>query len=296
MKSLIFSHEATHDFFELISEQLDGEVGELVSHVFPDGESYLRINSDCHDRKAIIISNLHEPNSKILALIFLCETLKDLGIKSIMLVCPYLPYMRQDIKFKSGEGVTSKFFAKLISQYIDTLITFDPHLHRFKSLDEIYTLESTVLHANPYVASWVKKNIKMPLIIGPDSESEQWAASAAEIIGCPYIILKKERKGDKEVLISPPDARQYSDLTPVLIDDIISTGRTMIETAEALKSEGFQAAVCIGIHAIFSGNAYREMKKAHISKIITCNTVPHETNQIDLTVLLTKAIKLNNDT
>jgi len=294
LKSLIFSHEASPDFFKTISKQLDGEIGDLVSHVFPDGESYIRINSECTDREAIIISNFHEPNSKFLPLIFLCETLKEMDIKSIMLVCPYLPYMRQDIQFRSGEGVTSRFFAKLMSQFIDSLITIDPHLHRYKSLDQIYNLKSKVLHANPYVASWVKTNIKRPIVIGPDSESEQWAASAAEIIGCPYIILKKVRKGDKEVLISPPNAREHNNLTPVLIDDIISTGRTMIATAEALKLEGFQAAVCIGVHAVFSGDAYSEMKKAYISKIITCNTVPHETNKIDLTRLLTEGIKLNS--
>jgi len=296
LKSLIFSHESSPKFFEQLSKRLGGEVGGLVSHVFPDGESYIRINNKCVNRDAIIISDLHKPNPKILPLIFLCETLRELGVKSILLVCPYLPYMRQDIQFQSGECVTSRFFAKLLSQYIDTLITIDPHLHRYKSLDQIYSLESTVLHANPYVASWIKTNISKPLIIGPDSESEQWAASAANIISCPYIILKKERKGDKDVLISPPDARQYNDLTPVLIDDIISTGLTMIKTAEALKLEGFQPAVCIGVHAVFSGNAYSEMKNSYISKIITCNTVPHETNQIDLTALLTEEIKSNNTT
>jgi len=199
--------------------------------------------------------------------------------------------MRQDIQFRSGEGITSCFFAKLMSQYLDSLVTIDPHLHRYNSLDEIYTLQSTVLHANPEVANWIKSNIENPLVLGPDSESEQWAASVAEMIGCPYIILSKERIADKEVQISPPDAKQFNHLTPVLIDDIISTGRTMIKTAEALKLEGFKAPVCIGVHAVFSDDAYAEMKKAYISKIITCNTIPHETNMIDLTTLLLEEIR-----
>jgi ribose-phosphate pyrophosphokinase len=291
LKPLIFDHEAAPDFFELMSKQLDGETGEFISHIFPDGESYVRVLSECAQRDAVVITNLHQPNSKILPLIFLCETLKGLGISSIKLVCPYLPYMRQDIQLHTGEGITSRFFSKLISQYFDSLVTIDPHLHRYKSLDEIYTLETCVLNANPEVASWVKANIKNPIVIGPDSESEQWAASAASIIKCPYIILKKVRKGDKDVLISPPNAKQYNHLTPVLIDDIISTGRTMIKTAEALKVEGFQAAVCIGVHAVFSDGAYAEMKKSHISKIITCNTIPHETNLIDLSSIMSAKIK-----
>lgn len=274
-----------------MAQALCGEIAQVESHIFPDGESYIRVCNDCAQRDAIIIANLHQPNAKILPLIFLCETLRELGIKSIMLVCPYLPYLRQDIQFRSGEGVTSRFFAKLMSQYLDSLITIDPHLHRYNSLDEIYTLKSTVLHANPQLASWVKSNIANPLVVGPDSESEQWAASVAEMIDCPYIILNKARMGDKEVLISPPDAKHFNHLTPVLIDDIISTGRTMIKTAEALKLEGFQAPVCIGVHAVFSGDAYIEMKNAYISKIITCNTLPHETNMIDLTTLLLEEIR-----
>jgi len=291
LKPLIISSNASPQFFEDMAQKLCGEIAQIESHIFPDGESYIRILNDCAQREAIIIANLHQPNPKILPLIFLCETLREHGIKSIKLVCPYLPYMRQDIQFKSGEGITSRFFAKLMSQYLDSLVTIDPHLHRYNSLDEIYTLKSTVLHANPQVANWVKSNIKNPLIVGPDSESEQWAASVAGMIGCPSIILNKERMGDKEVLISPPDAKKFNHLMPVLIDDIISTGRTMIKTADALKSEGFQAPVCVGVHAIFSDGAYDEMKQAYISEIITCNTIPHETNMIDLTTLLSDEIK-----
>jgi len=291
LKPLIISSDASPRFFEIMAQGLYGEIAQIERHIFPDGESYIRVSNDCTQRDAIIITNLHQPNAKILSLIFLCETLRELGIKSIMLVCPYLPYMRQDIQFRSGEGITSRFFAKLMSQYLDSLVTIDPHLHRYNSLDEIYTLQSTVLHANPEVANWIKSNIENPLVLGPDSESEQWAASVAEMIGCPYIILSKERIADKEVQISPPDAKQFNHLTPVLIDDIISTGRTMIKTAEALKLEGFKAPVCIGVHAVFSDDAYAEMKKAYISKIITCNTIPHETNMIDLTTLLLEEIR-----
>jgi ribose-phosphate pyrophosphokinase len=302
LKPLIFEHHTagtnshtsahantTADIRNAIVNQLDGEVGILEGHQFPDGESYIRVKSECTSRDAIIVANLHQPNAKILPLIFLCETLRELGIRSITLVCPYLPYMRQDIVFKAGEGITSRFFSKLMSQYLDGLITIDPHLHRYNSLDEIYTLKSTVLQANPLIANWIKLNIEKPLVVGPDSESEQWAASAAEMIGCPYIILEKQRFGDREVQVSSPQAKRYQDLTPVLIDDIISTGQTMIKTAEALNADGLQAPVCIGVHALFSGDAYHAMLNANIARIITCNTVPHETNGIDITSLLAQA-------
>ena len=290
MRPLIMSYDADTIFFEQLYTKIDAELGYFEHHIFPDGESYIRISSDCKQRDVIIVSNLHRPNAKILPLFFLCEALKEQGAQTIQLICPYLPYMRQDIQFREGEAVTSRTFAKLMSQYFDALVTIDPHLHRYKSLSEIYSLQSTVLHAHPAIAYWIKQNINAPLIIGPDSESEQWAASVAGLVGCPYIILEKTRKGDKDVSVSPPHAHKYTSLRPVLIDDIISTGRTMITTAQALKSEGFKAAVCIGVHGIFSETAYVDMKEAEIAEIITCNTIPHATNKIDITTLIAEHI------
>jgi len=292
LSPLIFTHHASAELVESITGQIRGEVANIENHEFPDGESYIRIDHNCSNRDALIIANLHRPNPKILPLIFLCETLRALGIKSITLISPYLPYMRQDIQFKTGEGITSRFFAKLLSTYIDKLITVDPHLHRYDSLDEIYSTPSTVIQAIPNIANWIKTHIEQPLIVGPDSESEQWAALAADIIQCPYIILEKTRLGDKKVRVSSPQASQFKHHIPVLVDDIISTGRTMMKTAEALVKEGLSAPVCIGVHAIFSDDAYEAMKQSEIGEIITCNTVPHHTNQIDISNLLAAEISL----
>lgn len=290
MKPLIFAHHSSSQLVSSFAEKVNGEITHVESHDFPDGESYLRVEQNCFGRTAIIIADLHQPNAKVLPLIFLCETLKELKIATIILVAPYLPYMRQDKQFQPGEGVTSRYFAKILSQHVDKLITIDPHLHRYNSLDEIYSIPSIVLHTTAYIAQWIKESVNKPLIIGPDSESEQWAAATANIISCPFIILQKERFGDRDVQVSPPEASCYKDHTPVLIDDIISTGKTMIKTAEALKEDGLNAPVCIGVHALFSGEAFNEMQQANIKDIVTCSTVSHESNKIDISGLLAKAI------
>lgn len=265
---------------------LNSEIASYEIRNFPDGETYLRVLSDCLNRDIIILANLHQPNSKLLPLIFLCEVLKEMGCNKISLVAPYLPYMRQDIQFHTGEAVTSRFFAKLISQYVDQLITIDPHLHRYHSLSQIYTCDTHVLQANQAIADWIKLNIEKPFIVGPDSESEQWAANVASLVGCPYLILEKQRFGDSDVKVSARSAEDFKDLTPVLIDDIISTGRTMIETANWLNNEGLRAPICIGVHALFSGDALVAMQNAKIEKALTCSTIVHETNGIDISSLL----------
>lgn len=302
MKPLIVVNSASHgetDFLAHVSladkflQVYQGEVAKIEIRNFPDGETYLRVLSDCSDREIIILANLHQPNSKLLPLVFLCETLKEMGCGKITLIAPYLPYMRQDIQFHPGEAITSSFFAKLLSQYIDRLITIDPHLHRWHSLSQIYSCDTTTLQANPVIAEWVKQNISSPFIVGPDSESEQWAADVAAMIGCPYLILDKTRLGDKDVLVSAASAQEFKHLTPVLIDDIISTGRTMIKTADWLAKEGFCPPVCIGVHALFSDDALTAMKQAGIQNIITCNTIKHESNVINISDLLIGSLDRN---
>ncbi len=291
MSTLIFSHHGSSELLHRLSEAGLGDQAEYLNHEFPDGESYVRVISSCEGKSAIILCDLHRPNDKVLPLIFLCDTLRSEGINSITLVAPYLPYMRQDKQFHPGEGITSRYFAGLMSRHINHLVTLDPHLHRYDSLDEIYSITSDVLHATPAIADWIHQHVENPLIVGPDSESEQWAAKTADIVQCPYLILEKTRYGDRDVDVSDPQAGDYQQHTPVLIDDIISTGRTMIKTAEALQQNGLKPPVCIGVHALFSGEALQEMQAAPIERIITCNTIRHPSNGIDISGILVDALK-----
>ena len=86
------------------------------------------------------------------------------------------------------------------------------------------------------------------VLIGPDIESEQWVSEVASLAGVPYRVLRKERLGDRDVRITIPDLHEVRARTPVLIDDIVSSGRTMIEAARQLRSEGLTAPVCIAVH------------------------------------------------
>ena len=292
MKAILF------DFFygqqTLFTELLRSgqfEEGETDIRRFPDGESYVRVLTQCKQREIVILANLHHPDDKILPFLFLCQALREQNIKHITLISPYLPYMRQDKRFHVGECITSAQFASILSPAIDRIITIDPHLHRYASLAEIYNVDNLVLKADNTIAEWIKQNIKNPLIIGPDSESEQWAAATAELINCPYLVLSKERLGDRDVKISTPHAGDLADHTPVLVDDIISTGRTMIETAKVLNTEGFGSPVCIGVHAVFSERDYNALRNSTVEKIITCNTIPHHSNGIDIAELLLSSVE-----
>ncbi len=286
MKTILFSLFDNEIISNAIKKECDFETGEIIFRKFPDKETYVKINSDVKGRKIVFVASLINPDVKILPLLFAAKTALDLGAKEIGLIAPYLVYMRQDKQFNPGEGITSKYFSSLLSQYFNWLITIDPHLHRFHSLNEIYSIPSFVLHAIDPIANWIKQHVNTPILIGPDQESEQWVAKIAKKAEAPYMILTKTRKGDRNVEVSLPQFDQYKNRTPILIDDIISTGRTMIETIKHLKSLQIEIPLCIGVHAVFSENAYDDLLNAGAGKVVTCNTIQHVSNAIDVSTLI----------
>lgn len=271
---------------DALAERLGITRGKWEWRHFPDGESYVRVLSQVQGRKAIILCSLNQPDAKLLPLVFLASVLRQLGAARVTLLSPYLGYMRQDKAFQPGEAITSEIIAPLLSRYIDALVTIDPHLHRHASLSELYGCECSVLSAAPLIGQWVKQQVAAPLIIGPDAESSQWVEQAAAKADAPYVVLQKQRRGDREVSIDLPDISQYAGRTPVLVDDIISTAATMIKTLGLLGKAGFSGAVCAATHGLFAGDAYGALQRAGAAQIITTNTVAHASNAIDVSTLL----------
>ncbi|MBB1488947.1 ribose-phosphate pyrophosphokinase [Oceanospirillum sediminis] len=288
---LLFDLNDGSSLADSLCHLLQAETGELNRRQFPDGESYLQVVSPANGRDIIVLCTLYQPDSKFLPLIYLAETLKEMGARKVILVAPYLAYMRQDKRFKQGECVTSRHFAALISRSFDALITVDPHLHRYNSLDEVYSIPGIVVQSANSVAHWISQQIEQPLLIGPDIESEQWVAEVARLAGAPFEVLLKERHGDRDVRVSLPHVENYLQHTPVLVDDIISSGRTMLETIEHLKNAGMAPVICIGTHGLFADRAYQQMQASHTADVITCNTVNHQSNAIDMAPALAEAIR-----
>jgi ribose-phosphate pyrophosphokinase len=254
---------------------------------FPDGELYVRIDGELGD-DVVLVGNASGDN--FLRVAFLAGTARDLGARRVGLVAPYLAYMRQDSRFKPGEGVTARYFARLVSATVDWLVTVDPHLHRIDSLAGVYTIPTTVARAAPEIARWITASVQRPVLVGPDAESVQWVKAVAEHCGAPFMILEKTRRGDRDVSITSPDGA-WNGHTPVVIDDIVSTGRTMIEATRQLRAAGSAAPMCVAIHAVFADALHEALIDAGARGIVTCDTIPHTTNQICVTAPLADAVR-----
>lgn len=269
-----------------LAETVGGKLGGLKVRQFPDGETYVRIEEPVAGRNVVLVCTLHRPDDKLLPLAFAAATARELRASAVGLVAPYLAYMRQDRRFQSGEGITSAYFARLVSDMVDWMVTVDPHLHRRSALGEIYTIPSSVVHAAPLLSTWIAEHVERPLVIGPDAESAQWAAAVASGAGAPSVVLEKIRRGDRDVEVRLPSLDQWHGYTPVLVDDIISTARTMIEATRKLRDSGFAAPVCIGVHGVFAADAYEDLLEAGARNVVTCDTIPHRSNRIRIGPLL----------
>jgi ribose-phosphate pyrophosphokinase len=282
MRPLLLALPGNECHANALARELGAEIGAVLLHRFPDEETYLRVETELAGRDVALICTLDRPDAKLLPLVFLADAARELGATRVGLVAPYLAYMRQDRRFHDGEAVTSASLARLLSRAVDWLVTVDPHLHRHATLGELYTIPTVPVHAAPEVARWIRRNVRRPLLVGPDVESGQWVRAVAELAGAPAVILRKERRGDRDVTVSLPEVVQWRERTPVLVDDIISTARTMIDTVTQLRAAGLEAPVCIGVHAVFAAGSNGELLGAGAGQVVTCDTIGHPSNRIAL--------------
>ena len=197
-----------------LAARITGDVVSVELRRFPDQETFVRVLEPVAGREVIIVAALDRPDDKFLPLAFLAATARDLGAVRVGLVAPYLAYMRQDRRFHGGEGVTSRYFAGLLSRAVDWLVTVDPHLHRVHRLADLYTIPACVVHAAPAIAAFIRAAYPSSLLVGPDEESEQWVAAVAADAGVPYVVLAKERAGDRDVRVRAPTLPKRGNRSP----------------------------------------------------------------------------------
>lgn len=290
MKPVILAASGNEALAAKLAARLDFQLGAATLRRFPDGESYVRIESPVKERDVVVVCTLDRPDDKFLPLIFLAATARDLGAARVGLVCPYLAYMRQDKRFRDGEGVTSVYFAGAMGRSFDWIVTVDPHLHRRHSLSEIYPIPIIEAHAAPLIADWIRTHVASPVVVGPDAESAQWVGAVAADAGAKHLVLQKHRSGDREVEISPlrPSDRDLG--MPVILDDIISSGETTAVAVKRLREAGYPAPYCLAVHGIFADRSRERVKEAGAREIVTTNTIPHPSNAVDVSGLLAEAV------
>lgn len=273
-----------------LAKALDFPSHDISIHHFPDKESLVTLPENKTDHVIFYLS-LDYPNNKLIELLLASKTVRKQGCKHLSLVAPYLSYMRQDMSFHSGEVISQQVIGQWLSELFDDVITVDPHLHRINSLDSVIpdtnSLSVTACHDLGKFVKSLNKNVHL---LGPDEESLQWVKQVAEISGASYSVATKKRHSDTNVNIQLPE-HNYKNQHIILIDDVISTGHTVAQTATQLYTAGADQVDVLVTHALFTKDAMDTLLSANIKNIWSSDSITHKTNHISLTNLLAETIK-----
>jgi ribose-phosphate pyrophosphokinase len=275
-----------------LASRLGVPIHEIALHRFPDGE--LRLTVGPAAATTILYVPLDRPNDKLVAVLFAAEGLRRAGAERLVLVAPYLCYMRQDAAFQKGEAISQKVIGWLIAATVDRVITVDAHLHRTHSIGRVFPgIEADDLSAMPAIADAVRAAGLEPdtVVVGPDAESQAWVSALAGRLGTEWAVAQKTRRGDRSVDIAFADPKLVAGRPVLLIDDIVSSGGTLIACTKALAAASATTIDVIITHALFAPELTREFMQAGIRSIRSTNSVPHPTNAIALDEILVAALR-----
>ena len=291
MKASLVSFSWDGDAPRLLAEGLGLELRQLSLHRFPDGEILVTGPKETEET-AILYCSLFQPNEKLVALMLAADSLRRAGARRIVLVAPYMSYMRQDIAFDPGQSVSQIAVGKYIAGLFDRVLTVDAHLHRTPDIRKVFPgIEAENLIAAETIADYAVSHGfgRDAVVVGPDRESRQWVARVADRIGGEVLVGEKTRYSDRRVEITFP-ADDISGRPILLVDDIVSSGGTVMKAAQELKARGAGRVTLAVTHALFAREIDESLRKAGIDSIWATDSVRHEASCIPLASLLSASL------
>ncbi len=288
--------EHSRELASNISDRLGSRLINVEVRIFPDGESKIRIPDDITNDIALVVHSTHPPVDRhIMQLFFILSKVSRVA-SSIILLIPYLGYARQDREFLEGEVVSIKVIADIISSYnIKAMLTFDVHsmlaLSYFKM--QVHNISAIPLLAD-YFINDIKVDASNTIAVSPDTGGASRVEEFASIIGCKYVALKKSRdRVTGEVRIdmdSTSTTIDFKDKVAVIVDDMISTGSSVVTAIDAIKGLGCKDIYVACTHALLLDNAYKRILGAGARDIVASNTVPSIASKVDVSELASKNI------
>ncbi len=262
-----------------LAERLDTDVVDVDRKIFPDGEHYVRLLGDVDDEDCVLVQ-ANYPDDNLLELFLIQDAIFENGASSLVVVVPYFSYGRQDKRFRAGEPVSARAISRLIEARSDSFFSID--LHSKKALD-FFTIPAANLSAMPLLADHAR-SYDPDILLSPDEGGKERVKLAAKDTGIEWDYLIKERL-DGETVKMEPKGMRVEGKTVVILDDIISTGGTMVEAARQLFEQGVEEVHAGCTHGLFVGDSLKRLEDLCDSVFCT-DTVECESSEVTVAPLI----------
>jgi ribose-phosphate pyrophosphokinase len=258
---------------------------------FPDGESLVRVSEALP--VALLYCSLDHPDAKLVQVLFAASALRERGANRVVLVAPYLGYMRQDQAFAPGEAISQRIIGGVLASAFDGLVTVDPHLHRTPSLGSVMPGIAAINVSAAATIAQAIAEIATPdtVLVGPDEESRVWTEAVARPLRLEVMVGDKVRESDRKVAIVLHDIGRVKGRPAILVDDLISSGGTMIACAHQLVAAGATRIGAVATHCLATGADLEAITASGISPILASDTVPGIVSGIPMAASLAGAIR-----
>ncbi len=274
-----------------VANKLKAEKIYVQHKKFPDGESYTRLESKIKKGSdVIIIETLFPQNDSIVELLCILDVVHEFKPKSVTLVAPYFAYSRQHERYLKWEAVSGKTVAELLDKKINRIFIFDVH-HKKNLFSFFRHAKPTELSAAKQIADYFKA-VENPFIIAPDQERTGFTDVVAEELGCKYSWLSKHR--DRYTGKSISHMRHKIDIRGkniIIVDDIISTGGTIISAIELLQQHGAADIYAVATHHMNVAGVAEKILAAGAKEVVATNSIPAEISKIDLSGIIADALR-----
>jgi len=270
-----------------VSKDIGAQLGKNEVKKFPDGEIYVKINSEVKNQDCVVIQSVRSSDNLMEMLLFL-DALKDQGAREVVAVMPYMAYSRQDKVFTKGEALSAKTVLKLVDELSSRIITVNTHFMRGSGQGVFHKIRFTNLDATPALINYLKVRMSSPTVIAPDEGSLGMAKYAAELLGCEFDHIKKKRISGEEVRIETKSLN-VKNKDVLILDDIISTGNTIAKVAEFVGEWRPKSISVACIHPLFTNGI--DMFKGKIDRLIATNTVESPVSKVNVGPLIAKELK-----
>jgi len=289
-KLSIISGKTSENLAKELSKKIKANLVKSEIRVFPDGESKITLIGKISKKKSIVLQSIYPPVDTNLVQVLSLITKAKENSSEVIAVIPYMGYARQDREFLPGEIVTMKVLGKLFkSAGASKIIVVD--IHSSIGLKH-FSIKTKNVTAIPDLVGFFKKlSLKNPLVVSPDQGGKERAKEFAKEFNSDYIALEKTRdRKTGKVKIKTKNLEEVENRDLILVDDIISTGGSIIKATQFLKKQKCKRIYVACTHALLMNDAEKKIKKAGVTNIISTNTIPGKTSKVDISKTIAKAI------